>query len=592
MAKIIKVENNTQYYLNKVDASMVNEDIEQALKAANYAVKYARTDKELTDALIAFSQVLACCFKYEYAANCLMKVLAINPKNKEAKMQLMFNLASLGEKDNANYYYQQVKDFVQTRKVQNIKEVKSALEEFDIDEENIQAIIKPLDIDFEKILAGERDAGHFTMHGNLERFNENLDKAVELVKSGQYEDALAPIERALKLNVRKQKKALAYYSQAVCYYNLKRYNDSKNSALLGFENDEDNTDLKLIYCEAIAAIGDQKELDEKMSCWFNKFNKSEYQYLRRITQIYMKSEKWEKAIKYLNDAKKYYKESYQLNEYLGICYFNLGQSEKAKSIFIKMNDVYGDLCNAKHYLYYLSTGKADGIPHDAVFGDWPELNKLYLNYLYEIVILDPKKFARKIVKDADKIVSIVEWSSQGIRSPLLFETIDRIMGTFSETQKLNKDLIQLKRRILNTICTCSFYDDGVKAQILFTILKYGVFEKFNVCMNSRLFQIKSSLIEVENNYALTEACYLACSMALFSGEEAYYKTEEIAILIANLAIRGQISWRSVGAIATLILEISIGGTPIDFGGKLKCNYELKRKYEKQLNSILSEEKLN
>lgn len=589
MAKIIKIENNTKYYLKKVDSLIEQEDFTTALIESNNAMRVAKNKKEKKDSYIYTARLLNLKFRFEYSNELLFKALMLYPHDQEIKMMIMMNLLSLQDFDAARHYYNQVKKYVQKRREENKAMILDALRENGFFEEDVEEIVKPFNINIEKILEGEKAEGHFTLHDHTERFNRVFNTAVELLKEKDYEGSIKNLDEALSFKVRKQKKALAYYSKALCLYNLQRFEEAKEIALKGLEVESNNINLRLIYCEIINELGDKKELLEKLKEWFLNIQKDDYQFIRRIVVLYMQNEFWDEAIVFLNKRSDFLLDSYEVNEYLGICYFNKGDSKKAKAIFTRMNDLYGDVCNAKHFLYYFSLKRKDGIPVDAVFGDWPELNREYLNYLYNLFITDDdNEFATTLLTDSDKIILMLRWFSQGIRSNFVYELLDRIMAIGSLSPRVNNKLNDIKMKIMELICLPGYFDGILKCQIVFSFFKYQVFDKVSICNNNILYTVKVSIDTLENNYHLLEGCYLACAIALNYGEEEYYKTENAVNMIIDLAKRKDIPWKHVGSIAAMIIDYALDVTVNGQETGVKYNYSLKKKYRTELSEFLSE----
>ena len=113
MAKIIKIENNTKYYLKKVDSLIEQEDFTTALIESNNAMRVAKNKKEKKDSYIYTARLLNLKFRFEYSNELLFKALMLYPHDQEIKMMIMMNLLSLQDFDAARHYYNQVKKYVQ-----------------------------------------------------------------------------------------------------------------------------------------------------------------------------------------------------------------------------------------------------------------------------------------------------------------------------------------------------------------------------------------------------------------------------------------------------------------------------------------------
>ncbi|MEG1395316.1 MAG: hypothetical protein RSD04_06155, partial [Clostridia bacterium] len=286
------------------------------------------------------------------------------PDYKEAQLALMFNMPMTTDgKILGEYYFDKCKNIFE----------KFAIE-FDEESDELGEIIEDENEFFDEFFEKFDKKKQFTVISKSTRLQERLTDAYIELSFNDYDAAIENLNHALAIqNLSCNEKSQICNAFACCYYNLDKKELCYHALMQSFEFEEDNIDclcLMLAYAEKY----EQKSpfnfcLDKLEQCSFD----NELDAFKIVANL-NEGKRFATALEVVDKLLRKKPFDYNFNKYRGILYFNMGEKTRARNIFLHQLRLFGDLCDARYYLFFIkSFAEEDFLSIERLSNNWSKL---------------------------------------------------------------------------------------------------------------------------------------------------------------------------------------------------------------------------
>ena len=589
--KQVNIPVTAKDFKKLADEALVAGDVVTALGYLSSAIKDPTLNqKQLASYKKDFSRALAMRSKHGYATDVLFSVLYDYSEDKEALSLVMYNYQALFLNDQAQYYYKKCEKFLNKRKRDFMtfleKTPNDTLiidgEEVPIEEITEEAVDTFLGGDLLKQIKEPPKQSIFTVISAQTKFQDLITKMYEAAARQDYAGAIDFANQAVKLNVKKTEKAIAYYTKGVALM-LMGYNREALEFVDGIISDyEDDYPMHILKCEIMANMKDKGGL---LSClkYFNERELDEVMPFDRIMALYLQFRMFDEALEFLKPRMKNFTDSYTLNIYLGMLYFNIGDVKKAKSIFAQLNGLYGDLCEARHLINYINYGIEKPLLVSPLYGNILELTTQYVNEFCMFLEQEGVSAISWATMDISNFIAKLKWISTNRAPDLAVAVIEKVY--VASAGKLTKELREKSKELQHEIGRLLMLVDDLPEVIRECIAHYQILthNKVKVVTYGK-FYVADTMLDIFNlPGAVMNAVVRAFAFTIVRGEELYIDTLRFVNNLNAVYAERNFRWRSEYAVFALILYFVYGKKDIStIIPGFKYNKQLFAKYLEEL----------
>ena len=591
--KTIKMPVSAKEFKKLADVKLVEGDVTAALHYLSSAIKDPTlTQKALNQYKKDYSRALSMRCKYGYANEVLFNVLYDNPKDKEALSLVMYNYQALGLKDQAQYYYDKCKDYLNKKKKSFMnflsKTPNDTLlidgEEYPIEEITEEAVDEFLGGDLLKEIKQEKEKSIFTVVDASSRFREKIAKMYEAASKEDYALAIDYANEATKEKVPDSEKVIAYYTKGVALMLMNYHREALDYVNSVIDKCPNDFSMNILKCEILAHMKDKGGLISSLQ-FFNSRPLDEVMPFDRILSLYLQFRLFDEGLEFIKPRMKYFSDSYTLNTYLGMLYFNIGEIKKAKSIFSNLNGLYGDLCDARHLINYINYGIERPMLVSPYVGNIVELTTQYTNEMCMYLEQEDVSAVTYATMDIGNFVAKIKWLAINNAIDIAIAAIEKlyIVDTSKLSDKTLTKLGILKMEI-SKLLVCV---EELPVSVRECIAHYQILSEHNVTVVSNgYFYIEDpdtaiSFLDVPQ--CVQRAFLRAFAFAIVRSKELYDEVMKFAVNLNAIYFERNLNWRSEYAVFAVILYYAFGRKDVtDMLQGFKFNRQLYKKYIQDL----------
>ncbi len=587
--KIVEMPTKPQDYKKLADVAIASGDVVQGLKYLSSAIK--STDlkpKQLAKLKMDYARALSMRCKYGYSTDVLFKVLAQDKKNQEVMSLIMFNYQALNMDDLVKYYHPKCKTYLEKRK----KDFKSFLSDAPgqvlmIDGEEIP-IDDITDADIDSFLGTDiiekpqKKNSIFTVIDNDSKFQDLVSQMYDHASKQEFAQAIDSANQALKLNVKKSDRIIPLYTKGVALMLMGYHRealDHVNKVLQEYPNDYS---VNILKCELLSTINDKEGLKKAME-FFKSRPLDEILPFDRIMGIYLRNKLYKEGLEFVKPRMKFFTDSYTLNTYLAMLYFNLGEVKKAKEVLSELNGLYGDLCDARHLLNYINYGINKPLLVSPQLGDILDLTIKYSNEFVLFLEQEGRACASYATMDIGNFVAKLKWISFNKAPDLAIAVIEKVFIISSKElpTELGAKWRALKKEIAALLLCVEPLPETIQECIVhYMLLSKG---KVDIAVDGKFISADPMLDIYSLPLTFMKALVRAFSYSIVRGEELFLETLRFANNINGIYQERKFNWKSETAIFAVIMYYAYGKLPLsETIPGFKYNEKLFNKYLQEL----------
>lgn len=429
-------------------------DFVKAIICLNRALLHEKGKISRREMLFELASLYGKIDNLQYSNEVLFQLLCESPHNDKAFLSLMMNITTskYADKDLAEYYFNKCKNMFEEILVADLVD----------DDDQLSEMVGDGNALLDLLFDNEQKKKDFHVLGRSEKLHDILAQAYILLGNEKAEDAIVILNSAYQIKkLSKLENARICNALACCYFNLGNEELCSQHLFKADEFENNNVDcLVMMY-----AFSDKFKRPDVMNFCLDSLEKSDFKKrfdAQRIVTYLCEGKRFNAA---LDVAKKYLKLhpfDYEFNKFEGIIYFNLGYKEKARKIFLRQNNIFGKLCNARYYVYCIDIfSDLKFLSIERFPNNWVLLAKIYVSRSSIFLDLDDeqakKMFAEQSFKDC------LDW---------LFDVLLNISVTILIIKRLvNFDLPQINNWLNKKICQDSGIEVQIKIEIMTAILE-------------------------------------------------------------------------------------------------------------------------
>ena len=505
---------------------------------------------------------------------------------------IMYNYQALGLKEQAQFYYDKCKDYL-NRKKKSFMDFLSKTpndtlvidgDEYPIEEITEEAVDTFLGGDLLKEIKEQKKPSIFTVVDASSRFREKITKMYEAASKEDYALAIDYANEATREKVKESEKVIAYYTKGVALMLMNYHREALDYVNSVIDKCPNDFSLNILKCEILAHMKDKGGLISSLK-FFNSRPLDEVMPFDRILSLFLQYRLFEEGLEFVKPRMKYFSDSYTLNTYLGILYFNVGEIKKAKSVFSNLNGLYGDLCDARHLLNYINYGIEKPILVSPYIGNIVELTTQYSNELCIFLEQEDKSAITYATMDIGNFVAKIKWLAINNAVDVAIAAIERLY--IANTSELTDKTIDKLRALKVEITKLLVCVEDLPTPVRECIAHYQILSERPVTVVSNgYFYVEdpdTALFFLEVPNAVRRAFLRAFAFAVVRSEDMYQEVMRFAINLNAIYAERNLNWRSEYAIFAVILYYAYGRKDVtEMLQDFKFNRQLYKKYIQDL----------
>ena len=456
-------------------------------------------------------------------------------------------------------------------------------EEVPIEEITEEAVDEFLGGNLIKDLVEPKQEDLFTVIDAESRFRDKVAQMYEYAAKEDYATAIDFANEALKENVKDSEKVIAHYTKGVALM-LMGYNREAleyiNSVI---DNAKNDFSLHILQCEILAGMKDKGGVISGLK-FFNTRPLDEVMPFDRIMMLFLQFKLFDEGLEFVKPRMKYFSDSYTLNTYLGMLYFNVGEIKKAKAVFSSLNGLYGDLCDARHLLNYINYGIEKPLLVSPFVGNIIELTQQYANEFCMFLEQDSISAISWATMDIGNFVAKLKWISTHRAPDLAIAVVEKLY--VSSTEKLSKELRDKFRELATRISKLLVSVDDLPDVVRECIVHYQIIsrKKIRIVTNGKFYEADPMLDVYALPDAVMRAVIRAFAFTIVRGESLYIDTLRFVVNLNAVYSERNFRWRSEYAVFALILYFVYGRKKVEeIVPGFKYNKQLFTKYVEELS---------
>ncbi|MEG2561415.1 MAG: hypothetical protein RSB10_02265 [Clostridia bacterium] len=360
MNRILKFPENTNEYMqllvkslekSKVDKfghyDIGSKNIEMAERYILKALSMSKDKKEKLELYMTLGKMYANSGNNDFSNLIFAKVLSLIPREKD--LFTIFLANSLCDNDfvSAEYYYNKCAD--------NFLDIDSSLEDISIDGKNAKDALYPFAlgeyIEAKNVAIKNPSFKLESKHREYDKFLLDLPEMILGKESDEYVDKI--VEFAKKDNLTIHMRCELFVTAAKLCFQCKQY-DTMNlfcDKILALDN---LNAIAVALQSNYAFLKGEKALFEKSLLDINSIKEERFSVVKEVYNIMDEVDNIQ-AISVLLD--KYVEKNcdfVECKKIKAIHAFNLGEIEKARNLFVNLQNLYGNLVDSKHYLFIIN----------------------------------------------------------------------------------------------------------------------------------------------------------------------------------------------------------------------------------------------
>lgn len=589
--KVVQMPTSGQDFKKLADVAIASGDVVQGLKYLSSAIKAPNLKaKELAKYKTDYARALSMRCKYGYSNEILFGILADDKKNKEVMSLIMYNYQALNMQDQAKYYYDKCASFLEKRKNDFKSFISNAPgdilmidgEEIPLDEITEEEIDGFLGTNLIKDLNTPKKPSIFTVIDNKSKFQDLVAEMYNCAAKQDFAGAIDCANKALELNVKKTDKIVPLYTKGVALMLMGYSREAMEHVNRVLEEYPNDYSVNILKCELLSSINDKSGLKDAME-FFKTRPLDEVLPFDRIMGIYLRNKLYQEGLDFVKPRMEYFSDSYTLNIYLGMLYFNLGEVQKAKEVLSEINGLYGDLCDARHLLNYINYGIKKPLIVSPQIGDIIDLSAQYLNEFCMFLEQEGKACASWATLDISNFIAKLKWIALNKSPDIAIAVVEKIYVLRSDdlTPHLQAKMRELKRELAKLILTVDDLPDVIKECIVhYILLSHG---KADIVVDGKFFSADPMLdiYAMPNNFM--RALVRAFAYSIARGEEMFMDTLRFANNLNALYQEKKFNWKSDMTIFAVIMYYVYGQQDLEMViPGFKYNKKLFAKYIQEL----------
>ena len=560
------VKNSADDYFQKAKQAVEKQDFVQAFRMFRNALAFDNITREKRiEIKKEYAKVLAMRGVFVASNQLLFEVLLEAPLDSEANAILMYNFKATGFENTAEFYAVRAQNFIKEKR-ENFKDELSKMSQgeslfVDGQEVNVEDLS---DTEFDRLINGEfpfleeenKPNGVFTVRDHVDEFDKFTSMMYEAAQKQEYAKAIDYANDALALNVSEDLKLVAYYTKCVALMIMGYVREALDLVNMILENHPDDYTYVILKAEILSDMKDIDAVRETLA-FFEDKPKGDVLPFDRILLLYFKNHLYAEALCFLEPRLPYFNTSESLLSNYGIINFNLGNIDKAKEVFADLNDMYGDLSDAYHYLNYIKYGFDKPIPNNTFVGDITELTKQYISEFSLFLEQEGVAAASWMTMDIDGFIRKLLWIIRSGRVDIACGILKKVflVAVEAKSQKMSKQM----RPLLNRIFEIPAIELGLSADVKETIFDFELLYKpsFYYLDEESKFRVANKLLE---KFDFPKAMWTAVTHAVaYDLPRNQKRLKSILNLLKRLNqmnAEKKFSWKSERAIYALILYLA------------------------------------
>lgn len=561
--KIYFPEKSNSYYV-LCHKCMQEEKYIDAIHFCKKSLEICKNKQEKKESLMCLAALYSKIGQIKFANEALFELLCEFPNYHEAHLALMFNLPlTANGKQLGEYYLKKCQDIFE-KFVVDLDDLES--DEFGdiIDDEN-----EILDDFFEKCEMKKK----FQIVNKKSKLKQYVSDAYQALAHKHIDEALEFLMDALTIrNASNEGKMQVCNAFSCCYFEQDERELCYESLMLSFEVQPNNIDCLCLMIAFARRYDDDKTLQFAIENLEKCKIDNSYDAFKAISSL-NGEKRFAKALEFTNEVLNTRPYDYIFNKCRAILQFNLGNISCAKRIFIRQNRLYGDFCDAKHFLTFFEVFSSQKyLPIQRLVSDFNLMTSFYISKA-TIYLSLPQELAKKNFEEKS-FRNCLDWLLEQYINVELTTNIIKELIAINEKTMINW--------LLKKLCQDDGVDVNFKIEIVVQMLLSGYTKAIQFVFATKIDSLKFSRSEelAMLSPEIFEGYCRAYVIAIFSEMEATKPLSKALKLYQNKISENKIDAKfDSQQICAILLKIA-------FDDLLMCEMHCANFDKKVLNDAL------